>query len=285
MILVDIKYTPMRFFITLTVLVFCCVLHCSAQRNVKDSLQYYNQQLSRLYRRVWDSLDQNDSARYYRRQIRSARARARDYVAFTFFGGVEHANYNTFNAAIAKDGFVPIRGQLIQFGGGASFRGYSGIIIDLNYVVAGLGSSTYNGAASIRTSSIETLNLQIGYAVINTGRFSFYPYVGIANRFSTLDYSTPDTANPNYTSIASLVQGGKSVSTTSDVFCYQAGVGVDWIIHQVNNYRSGTILFAKFGTDGVFGNETYPIANVTYDPGIRYGAWVAQLGFKFFIRS
>jgi len=275
----------MRISLTLTVLIFCCILHCTAQRSLKDSLQYYNQQLTRMYSRVWDSLDLNDSARYYRQQVRRAQVRSRNYVAFSFFSGLEAANYNTFNAAIAKDGFAPIRGSLFQFGGGASFRGFNGLILDMNFIVAGLGSSTYSGSESIRTSSTETLNFQIGYAVINTGKFSFYPYVGFAERFSVLNYSTPDTANPNYNSIASLLQGGKSVNAYSDVFCYQAGVGVDWIIDRVNSNRSGVILFAKFGTDRSFGNETYPIANVTYDPGIRYGAWVAQLGFKFFFRS
>jgi hypothetical protein len=275
----------MRNLITLTVLLSCGVLYCSAQRSQRDSLQYYNSQLTRLYDRVWDSLKLDDSARYYRQRIRRARERSRNYVAFTLFGGAENADYNTFNAAIAKDGFGGVHGPLTQFGGGSSFRGYNGIIIDLNYIVAGVGSSTANSTASIRTSSTETLNLQIGYAVINTGRFSFYPYVGFAERFSSLNYSTPDTANLNYNSIGSLLQGGKSVSTSSDVLCYQAGIGVDWLVHKIDNYQEGIILFAKFGTDGAFGHETYPIAGVSYDPGIRYGAWVAQLGFKFFFRS
>lgn len=285
MTLVDIKYTPMRFLLTLAVLVFCCVLHCSAQRNVKDSLQYYSQQLNRLYRKALESLDQNDSARYYRHQLKREQARARDYVALSIFTGLEAANYKTFNAAIAKDGFAPMRGSIFQFGAGASFRGFDGLILDLNFIVAGIGTSTYGGAASIRNNSSETLNVQIGYAIINTGRLSFYPYVGFADRFSELSYSTPDTANPNYNSIGSLLQGGKSVNAYSDVVCYQAGVGVDWIIQKIDNNRRGVILFGKLGTDGAFGHETYPIANVTYDPGIRYGAWVAQIGFKFFLRS
>lgn len=280
-----INNPPMRIPLTLTILWFCCILHVNAQRSLKDSLQYYNDRLNCLYSRVWDSLKLDDSARYYQRQIKRAHARSRNYTAFTFFGGVESADYKTFNTAIAKDGFSPVTGPLRQVGGGISFRGYQGIIIDLNYIISGFGGSASNGGSRITTRSLETLNVQIGYAVINTGRFSIYPYVGLVNRFSSLDFGTPDTLNPNYNSIASILQSGKSVNTESDVLGYQAGVGVDWVVHHVDDNRGGIIVFAKFGTDGVFGNETYPIAGVNYNPGIRYGAWAAQLGLKLFIRS
>ncbi len=275
----------MRISLTLAVLLFCCILQASAQRSLKDSLAYYNNRLNCLYNRVWDSLKLDDSARYYQRQIKRANARSRNYTAFTFFTGLESADYKTFAAAIAKDGFSQITGPMWQVGGGVSFRGYSGIIVDLNYVVAGLGGSASNGGSRITTRSLEVLNLQVGYAVINTGSFSVYPYVGLDNRFSSLDYATSDTLNSNYNSIASILQSGKSVDAVSDVLGYQAGVGVDWVVHNVENYHGGIIVFAKFGTDGVFGNETYPVAGVNYNPGIRYGAWATQLGLKFFFRS
>ena len=280
-----INNPPMRIPLTLTILWFCSILHVSAQRSLKDSLQYYNDRLNCLYSRVWDSLKLDDSARYYQHQIKRAHARSRNYTAFTFFGGVESADYKTFNTAIARDGFSPVTGSLRQVGGGISFRGYQGIIIDLNYIISGFGGSASNGGSRITTRSLETLNVQIGYAVINTGRFSLYPYVGLVNRFSSLDFGTPDTLNPNYNSIASILQSGKSVNTESDVLGYQAGVGVDWVVHHVDDNRGGIIVFAKFGTDGVFGNETYPVSGVNYNPGIRYGAWAAQLGLKLFIRS
>ena len=283
--LVIINNPPMRISLTLAVLIFCGVLHASAQRALKDSLQYYNNRLNCLYQRVWDSLKLDDSARYYQRQIKRANSRSRNYTAFTFFGGVEGADYKTFNRAIAKDGFSPVTGSLRQVGGGISFRGYNGIIIDLNYVISGFGGSASNGDSRITTRSLETLDLQVGYAVINVSRFTVYPYVGIDNRFSSLHYSTQDTINPNYNSIASILQSGKNVNTSSDVLGYQAGVGIDWVVHHADNSHGGIILFAKFGTDGVFGNETYPIAGANYNPGIRYGAWAAQLGLKLFVRS
>ena len=168
----------MRISLTLAVLLFGCILHASAQRSLKDSLAYYNNRLNCLYNRVWDSLKLDDSARYYQRQLKRTHARSRNYTAFTFFGGVERADYKTFNTAIAKDGFSPGTGLLRQVGGGVSFRGYNGIIVDLNYVISGFGGSASNGGSRITTRSLEALNIQIGYAVINTGRFSIYPYVG-----------------------------------------------------------------------------------------------------------
>jgi hypothetical protein len=274
----------MRILLTLTVLLFCGVLCASAQRSVKDSVQYYNGRLTRLYDRVWDSLKLDDSARYYRRQLKRAHLRAKNYAAFSIFGGVENADYKTFNTAIAKDGFNAMRGPLQLIGGGFSFQGYNGVIVDLNFVVGGFGSTAYNSGSSITTGSLETLNFQLGYAVINVPRFTVYPYVGFDNRFSSLHYATQDTLNPNYNSFGSILQSGKSVTAYSDVLGYQAGVGVDWVVQSGVNNRGGIIVFGKFGTDGVFGAETYLISGVNYNPDIRYGAWAAQLGVKFYSR-
>lgn len=274
----------MRIALTLAVLLFCGVITCNAQRTVKDSLQYYNSRLTRLYNRVWDSLKLDDSARYYRQQIKRAHERSKRYTAVSIFGGLEGADYSAFNTAIAKDGFPAISGPSVQFGAGYSNQGYNGWMLDLNFLVADFGRTVNNGDASISTGSLETLNIQLGYAVINPPRFTIYPYVGITARFSTLNYDTPDTANSGFNSIASLVQNDRSVHGTSANLGYQAGLGADWIVYYNEKTRGGIILFGKIGTDHTFNDVTYLISNVTYDPGIHYGDWVAQVGVKFFTR-
>ena len=52
-------------------------------------------------------------------------------------------------------------------------------------------------------------------------------------RFSTLDYGTSDTVNPGFSSIASLVQNDRSAHLISGDLGYQAGVGIDWIVHSI----------------------------------------------------
>jgi hypothetical protein len=44
------------------------------------------------------------------------------------------------------------------------------------------------------------------------------------------------------------------------------------------------MIFGKFGTDGILGDESYKISGVEYNSEIKYGMWMAQLGFKFFGR-
>lgn len=274
----------MRSLIPLLLCLFCLSTHTYAQLPVKDSLHIYNERLNKLYNRVWDSLNLNDSARFYRKQIKQAHERSKEYTAFVFFWGAEAGNYTAFNAATAKDGFGPIHGPVWQIGFGISHQGYSGILFDLNYFVVGLGSSIQNGEGTISTSTYDLLQAQIGYAIINSKRFTVYPYAGLSGRYSSLQYSATDSLNSNYNSIASLIHNSRDVNVNSVHLGYQAGVGFDWVLGYHEKTRGGVILFAKGGTSGIFGHETYSIYPVEYNSGIKYGAWVATVGVKLYGR-
>lgn len=81
------------------------------------------------------------------------------------------------------------------------------------------------------------------------------------------------------------MHNSRRVHATGTDLDYQAGLGLDWVASYRDKTRSGLIVFAKFGTDGIFGRGTvYEISGTPYDPGIHYGAWCAQLGVKFYTR-
>jgi hypothetical protein len=274
----------MRILIPILLCLLCFTFNTHAQLPVKDSLHIYNERLNNLYGRVWDSLKLNDSAKFYRKQIRLAHERSKEYTAIVFFWGAEAANYSTFNTAIAKDGFGPMRGPVWQIGFGISHQAYSGFIIDFNYFVVGLGTSNQNGDATITTSSTDYLQVQLGYALINSRNFTVYPYVGLSGRSSSLQYAATDSLNSNYNSVASLIHNSRNVNVNSVHVGGQAGVGFDWVMAYHEKTHGGAILFGKFGTSGIIGHETYSISSLAYDPGIKYGAWVATVGVKLFNR-
>ncbi len=274
----------MRSLIPLLVCFTFITFNAHAQLPVKDSLHIYNERLNRLYGRVWDSLKLNDSAKFYRKQIRQAHERSKEYTAIVFFWGAEAANHSTFNTGIAKDGFGAMHGPVWQIGFGLSHQGYSGIIFDFNYFVVGLGTSIQNGDATITTSSTDYLQAQVGYAIINSRNFTVYPYVGLSGRSSSLQYAVTDSLNSNYNSIASLIHNSRNVNVNSVHVGYQAGVGFDWVMAYHEHTHGGAILFAKFGTSGIFGHETYSVSSLEYNPGIKYGAWVGTVGVKLFNR-
>ena len=275
----------MRTPILLTLLFCCLVLFSNAQRSVRDSVNYYQGRLGRIYRQVYDSLAHSDSVRYYRERASRAKDPSRKYTAFMVFTGMMSADFRAFNTAILRDGFGPMSNAPIwQIGIGISHKAYNGIMIDFNYLIINFNRTDKSNGEKITAQVVDFFQFQLGYAVINTRRFNVYPYAGLSWRSSTLSYDAPATVNNNYNSIASIVQNSRSADGAAGHLGYQAGLGIDWAMTDKKKNHAGTILFGKFGTSGIFGDETYNISGVSYPSQIKYGAWTAELGFKFFGR-
>ncbi|GGA89142.1 hypothetical protein [Puia dinghuensis] len=270
--------------IILTVLLIFCSANVNAQSAARDSVNYYQSQLYRLYRQTWDSLRKSDSVVYYARGFKKAKRRSKSYTAFVLFTEAAGADFSTFNAAIAKDGFGALNGPIWRVGMGLSHKSYNGLMIDFNFFALGINRGTSYGNAAIHAGFSDLLQLQLGYAVLNTRGLSIYPYAGLSGRSSQIQFSKPAVLNNTFNSVAGIVQNNQSVDEYSSHLSYQAGLGVDWTISESTKSEGGTILFAKFGTDGIFGDESYGISGINYTPGIKYGAWTAALGFKFFGR-
>jgi hypothetical protein len=254
-----------------------------AQRAVRDSVNYYNRQIGRIYRNAWDSLRNNDSVKYYNQRLHRAAGSSKAYTAFVIFGEAMSADFGTFNTAIARDGFGPLSNNpLPRIGLGISHKGYSGVMVDFNFFVAGFNRTVKNGDAKINASCSDVFQLQVGYAVVNYRRFSVYPYGGLALRGATLEYTKPAVLNVSYYSLASLVQNDQTASGNGTHVSYQAGLGIDWAFAYDAKRHKGAMLFGKFGTDGIFGSENYKIDGVDYGSGIKYGVWAAEIGVKFF---
>jgi len=255
----------------------------SAQRTVKDSIRYYKTELTKLQRRTWDSLKATESFAYNLERLRHLTSLSKGYMSFVLFGEAAGADYAKFNQSIALDGFNPMKGPIYRFGFGISHRARNGVMVDLNFFSVGFNRQSANDTATVRSTFSDLFQIHIGYAVVNSWVFSIYPYVGLSVRASSLSYSTPSQLNTRYNSIAGIIRDNESASANTSQLSYQAGLGFDWVLGYNRRTQGGTILFCKAGTDGIFGaGTTYKIESVHYDPGIKYGNWVAAIGFKFF---
>lgn len=230
-----------------------------------------------------DSVIKSDSAHYYARRIHHLVSHSRSYSAFTLYSELAGADFNTFNAATAKDGFPAINGPVSRIGLGYSHKGYNGVVIDWNILVGGFNRTTKANNSKIQASFSSLFGLELGYAIINLSRFDIYPYAGLSLRADQLSFSKSATVNANYNSVASIVLNNQSASANNYSLGYEAGLGIDWVLYTTKNL-GGTMLFAKFGTDGSFAAESYKISGVNYHSGIQYGAWIADLGVKFYMR-
>ena len=255
-----------------------------AQTGTGDSIKFYKQQLANYEQRVADSLIKSDSAVYYARRLHHLKSHSWSYSSFSLFTEVAGADFSTLNAADAKDGFPAINGPMTRIGIGMTHKGYNGIIIDWNILVASFDKTARANGEKIQANFNNYFGLELGYAIINRSRFDIYPYVGLSVRSDQLSFSAPAAVNNNYNSIASIIINNPSTNATNITVGYEAGLGVDWVMYYNKKNQGGTMLFAKLGTDGRFGEEDYKISGVDYNSGIKYGAWVAALGFKFFHR-
>jgi hypothetical protein len=255
-----------------------------AQTGTGDSIKYYKQQWASYEQRVLDSANRRDSGLYYARRLHHLKSHSFSYSAYSLFTEVAGADFSKLNAAAAKDGFPPINGPIYRIGIGMSHKGYNRIIIDWNILVAGFNRTTKANDEKIQANFNNFFGLELGYAVVNRSRFDIYPYAGLSVRSDQLSFSQSATVNNNYNSIASIILNNPSANATNTALGYEAGLGIDWVLYFNKKNQGGAMLFAKFGADGRFGNEDYKISGVDYNSGIKYGAWVAALGFKFFQR-
>lgn len=269
----------------LTILVFAAPRIVDAQQSVGDSLRYYRKQLLQIDQEGIRKLHASEPYLAAAQRLHRLQGLSRGYKAYALYMEADGANFNGFNAAIARDGFPAFKGALYRPGFGLSFKGQTGVVVDFSLFTIGFNKSSRYDGTTIKTSCSDLFQLDIGYAVVNKKTFDLYPYAGLGYRSAALSYSAPVTTNPGAASVASLIQNDRSFTGNSLSLGYQAGLGLDLVVAHRKDWLGGMILFAKFGTDGNFGPGTYKSGGISYDAGIPYGSWAAQIGVKFFVKE
>jgi len=249
----------------------------------KDSARHYQKVIGDMYRQAYDSLRHSEAYLQALEKYKQYSKPGAGYYSVVFFAEVTQADFGDLNKSIAPSGFGPLKGPTYRLGMGFSWQFHNRCILDFNFFALGLDHTTKKGNESIKSTFADLFQFNFGYDFIKSPRINIYPYVGLSLRGSNLSYNTPAQTNPNYTSIVDIVENARSVDGSATNLGYQAGLGLEYVLHE-RKKGGGTIFFVKVGTNRAFGNQTYSVEDVTYDPKIRQGDWIVTAGFKFFAR-
>jgi hypothetical protein len=258
--------------------------HAPSRQTTTDSILYYKKKISDLYKRTWDSLRQSETYLEAAGRLRHHTRLSNGYTSFTVFGDVARASYNAVNSGIAQSGFPALSGPQYHIGIGTSHEYHNRGILEFYIFTIGLSNVSKKGDETVKSSFSNLFQVNFGYDFIKSQKINIYPYTGLALRLTNLNYKMPAQTNNAPTSIVDIVQNDGSVIASKGNLSYQAGLGMDFVIHE-SARGTGTMLFLRAGTDGIFGNTTFKIDDKKYDAQIKQGAWIFAFGFKFFSRD
>jgi hypothetical protein len=204
------------------------------------------------------------------------------------FGG---SNFNHFNADNAKSGFSPVAGPSYRFGFGFTMENRNRLVKEFYLLTLAGDKASYNGNQKIKYSFMDGLQCNIGYDLIKSPKLNIFPYGGLSFRYETLTWHNPGQANPAFTGIADILHNEETFYSSMTGVAYHTGLSIEWVITESHEKAgakmdpTGVMLFARGGTEGMIGNPSFKVRDLTYDPAIRNGQWIASIGFKFFARS
>lgn len=268
---------------------FLLPLVAKSQSNKVDSAWYYQHEMSKMLRAAQDSVMNLEEYKLLERNFRRAESKSNDYVAFSLFTEVAHADYRDFNKSITASGFPALDEYFARIGFGIS--GKDGhLMYNVYYAIFGINNTSTHNGAKIKTSSNDVFYFDLGYDLLKSNTFSLYPYAGLSLRSSTLRYVKDAEMNQDFTNVTDIIINDQSVKTSSTKVGYHAGIGFDIRLSRYKyeetskTVRGGNIpstLFFRFGTNLPIGKETYNINGTKYKPGIRQGDWGITVGIKF----
>lgn len=270
----------MRFLIlTLT---FIGPLFVTAQKREpvpKDSIEFYQKKLNKLWRDNYDSLRNSENYKELVGNIKRLRGNSRNYGGVAIFGDIVHSDYAKLNQSIVQSGFTPLKSNFARIGFGVSNKSGKAIT-DFYLGVIGFNNVSKKDNEKIKTSLASILQFDYGYDLTKSNLVDIYPFLGLSLRLSNLNYLKPAELNPNYTNISNILLSNQTAYSSSFRVGFQAGFGIDFNLSSSKGSRASTIVFTKFGVNRPFAIDRYKVEGVNYKPEISQGVWVLAFGFK-----
>jgi hypothetical protein len=250
----------------------------------EDSTYYYQRELSQLYQATFDSLRNTPRYKLIQERINAHIIKSDEYSSFNLFLEVADVKYDEFNTSIAAKGFPKLEGPIIRFGAG--FTGKTKYMVyDFSFISSGIDQSSKKEDESVKVSFSSALMLDIGYDLLRSRRFNLYPYAGLSLRMAHITYDTPPVINPAYTDITDFLLNDRSIEAVSTKLGYQAGLGFDWALGNIDKNESFCMLFIKAGINNAFGAERFKMEDIKFTPGIEFGNWIVTVGVRLYSRS
>jgi len=151
------------------------------QKLSKDSVRYYQAQLTKLYKANYDSLRNSEEYKFLTAKLKN-KSEENFGVELIFILGYQHNNYTNLNERLVSLNLNEIKSSMMQIGVGLAFR-FNKVIIgyDMNVLI---GDGTSGGYLHIYGST----NL------LKTKRFIFSPQIGYGGQSLTCRYRTQSSA-------------------------------------------------------------------------------------------
>ncbi|MDQ2751830.1 MAG: hypothetical protein M3R72_02295 [Bacteroidota bacterium] len=275
----------MRLFLSFFLL-FPVVLFAQSKYKVQptDSIGFYSNLIRDRYKQVLDSLKNSPETKEVMERLNYLSSHSDNYRSVVFYTDVSAADFNHLNSTLVPEGFSALKKTILRFGYGFSSK-YNKVVFDFYIGTLGLNNKSKKGNENVKATFNNLFQVDLGYDLTRSQSVNIYPYAGVSIRSMSLEYNKPAQTNESYSDITNIVQNDPTVTTSATGVGYQAGIGFDFVIGNNKNKTSGTMIFVKAGTSGVFGNPAYKIQNIHYNPGIVYGRWNVTAGFKFFGRN
>lgn len=248
-----------------------------------DSIRYFKDEFTRFQKELEKSLNNNPEFILLRNRFVAYNRRHNDYSGMTLFANMLQSDYSSFNRQIAAAGFPALSSLSFGFGIGASSK-RDHIIFDFYFSSLYLANTSKKEREKISSSLGNLFLMDLGYDLLHSNKWSIYPYAGLSLRMASLNYQNKGVFNPSYTNISDLLDGEENVFTTSSRLGYQAGLGIDVVLGNNDEYSGATLFFIKAGINKPFGKDKYKIREVRYDPDIDKGNLAISAGFKFVSR-
>lgn len=265
---------------------FCmAALQTLAQRTpATDSSRYYEKEFERLRTEALTQMQQSQAFQQLQERFRSHQQRSSDYIGTSLFVDRAQGNLSKFNASIAANGFPPMNDVFYRIGLGVAVKSRRAIV-DFYYFAFGIDNKSKKGGETIRAGFSNLLQLDIGYAAVQSRSFNLYPFAGLSLRTSQLRYENKGQSNPGATNIANMFLNRQEYFLNNARIGYQAGIGFDLAIAQTKEGTRAVLFFTKAGINRPLWKERYEKDGVRIEPEIDFADWIVTAGLKFVRRK
>lgn len=269
----------------LIVLIFPVIVFAQHQQNT-DSTEYYEKQVKNLIIQTIKDLKQSANYQQAQSSLVNYNKKHNNYLAFSIYGSYHKNDIADFNNSIKANGFSEMKDNAAGIGIAMSMKRKANII-DFNFFNTTIPNKVVNPITNqeISLTTFEIVQLQYGYAIVNTKSITVYPFAGIGFRNSQITLKNTQLINPSGTNISNYVITPTRVFSTSMKASYQLGLGIDIKLGDNKQGDKTTFLFAKAGINNTIGDENFKIDDFKYNPNVKLSMLQVALGLKFAIRK
>ena len=254
-----------------------------AQNKVADTTFDYEYKIYKLYQDGIKQTEETAEFKEAKSKLIAYNKRKNNYNGVGFVVNYNSVNVNSLNASIAANGFSQFNNYNIGIGFLGNYK-HDNILVDVNFINFSFFKSANKSSTNqkISMSSVDFLQTNVGYAIVNNPNFTLYPYLGIGLRASTMDLENTQVVNAGGTNITNYISSPKFVRSRSLKVTYQIGLGMDLKLNPSSKRNMGSFLFIKGGLNNTIGDEKFRIDDdFKFNPNMQIGVFQINLGIKF----